>query len=143
MLVNDVLALDFMNDVDTIEAAFSDYYRTTILAETVIQGEMPPLSARPRRHFPWSDLLTNREDLDMSSEITSSNTMRQDSIANPATKNAGRRPDDCLDRCETAECRVCKSSARKTPGLSLISCALDRPLQGRIFPVAWIRSRRL
>jgi hypothetical protein len=43
----------------------------------------------------------------------------------------------------TAKCRVCKSSARKTPGLSLISYALDRPLQGRIFPVAWIRSRRL
>jgi hypothetical protein len=43
----------------------------------------------------------------------------------------------------TAKCRVCKSSARKTPGLSLISYALDRPLQGRFFPVAWIRSRRL
>ena len=66
MLVNDVFVLDFMNDVDTIEAAFSDYYRTTILAETVIQGEMSPLSARPRRHFPWSDFLTNRKDLDMS-----------------------------------------------------------------------------
>jgi hypothetical protein len=81
MLVNDVFVLDFMNDVDTIEAAFSDYYRTTILAETVNQGEMSPLSARSRRHFPWSDFLTNREDLDMSSEITSSNTMQQDSIA--------------------------------------------------------------
>lgn len=30
---HDVFVLDFMNDVDTIEAAFSDYYRTTILAE--------------------------------------------------------------------------------------------------------------
>ena len=30
---HDVFVLDFMNDIDTIEAAFSDYYRTTILAE--------------------------------------------------------------------------------------------------------------
>jgi hypothetical protein len=56
-------------------------YKPNEQAAVVIQGEMSSLSARPRRHFPWSDFLTNREDLDMSSEITSSNTMRQDSIA--------------------------------------------------------------
>jgi type I restriction enzyme R subunit len=30
---HDVFVLDFMNDADTIEQAFADYYRTTILAE--------------------------------------------------------------------------------------------------------------
>jgi len=30
---HDVFVLDFMNDVDTIQAAFRDYYRTTLLAE--------------------------------------------------------------------------------------------------------------
>lgn len=30
---HDVFVLDFMNDTDTIKAAFSDYYRTTILSE--------------------------------------------------------------------------------------------------------------
>ncbi len=30
---HDVFVLDFMNDVDTIQKAFADYYRTTILAE--------------------------------------------------------------------------------------------------------------
>jgi type I restriction enzyme R subunit len=30
---HDVFVLDFMNDADTIQAAFADYYRTTILAE--------------------------------------------------------------------------------------------------------------
>ncbi len=30
---HDVFVLDFMNDIDTIKEAFSDYYRTTILAE--------------------------------------------------------------------------------------------------------------
>jgi len=30
---HDVFVLDFMNDTDTIKEAFSDYYRTTILAE--------------------------------------------------------------------------------------------------------------
>jgi type I restriction enzyme R subunit len=32
-LKHDVFVLDFMNDVDTIQAAFADYYRTTILSE--------------------------------------------------------------------------------------------------------------
>jgi hypothetical protein len=52
-----------------------------VVNSSSFKGEMSPLSARLRRHFPWSDFLTNREDLDMSSEITSSNTMQQDSIA--------------------------------------------------------------
>ncbi|MEI6206305.1 MAG: type I restriction endonuclease subunit R [Desulfuromonadales bacterium] len=30
---HDVFVLDFMNDVDTIQAAFDDYYRTTVLSE--------------------------------------------------------------------------------------------------------------
>lgn len=30
---HDVFVLDFMNDVDTIQTAFSDYYRTTVLSE--------------------------------------------------------------------------------------------------------------
>ncbi len=30
---HDVFILDFMNDADTIQQAFADYYRTTILAE--------------------------------------------------------------------------------------------------------------
>jgi len=30
---HDVFVLDFMNDADTIQAAFSDYYRTTVLSE--------------------------------------------------------------------------------------------------------------
>ena len=30
---HDVIVLDFMNDVDTIQQAFADYYRTTILAD--------------------------------------------------------------------------------------------------------------
>jgi type I restriction enzyme R subunit len=32
-LKHDVFVLDFMNDVDTIQAGFADYYRTTILSE--------------------------------------------------------------------------------------------------------------
>jgi len=30
---HDVFVLDFMNDIDTIQSAFSDYYRTTVLSE--------------------------------------------------------------------------------------------------------------
>jgi len=42
---HDVFVLDFMNDVDTIEAAFSDYYRTTILAEETDPDKLHDLKA--------------------------------------------------------------------------------------------------
>jgi type I restriction enzyme, R subunit len=40
---HDVFVLDFMNDTDTIEQAFADYYRTTILS----RGDRPEQAARP------------------------------------------------------------------------------------------------
>jgi type I restriction enzyme, R subunit len=42
---HDVLVLDFMNDADTIEAAFSDYYRTTILAHETDPNKLHDLKA--------------------------------------------------------------------------------------------------
>ena len=42
---HDVLVLDFMNDADTIEEAFSDYYRTTILAEETDPNKLHDLKA--------------------------------------------------------------------------------------------------
>ena len=42
---HDVFVLDFMNDVDTIQAAFSDYYRTTILAEETDPDKLHDLEA--------------------------------------------------------------------------------------------------
>lgn len=42
---HDVFVLDFMNDVDTIETAFSDYYRTTILAEETDPNKLHDLKA--------------------------------------------------------------------------------------------------
>ena len=42
---HDVFVLDFMNDADTIEAAFSDYYRTTILAEETDPNKLHDLKA--------------------------------------------------------------------------------------------------
>jgi type I restriction enzyme R subunit len=42
---HDVFVLDFMNDADTIEAAFSDYYRTTILAEETDPDKLHDLKA--------------------------------------------------------------------------------------------------
>jgi type I restriction enzyme R subunit len=44
---HDVFVLDFMNDVDTIRAAFSDYYRTTILGEETDPDKL---------HDLWRDL---------------------------------------------------------------------------------------
>lgn len=42
---HDVFVLDFMNDADTIEVAFSDYYRTTILAEETDPNKLHDLKA--------------------------------------------------------------------------------------------------
>jgi type I restriction enzyme, R subunit len=42
---HDVFVLDFMNDVDTIQEAFADYYRTTILAEETDPNKLHDLKA--------------------------------------------------------------------------------------------------
>ena len=42
---HDVFVLDFMNDVDMIEQAFADYYRTTILAEETDPDKLHDLRA--------------------------------------------------------------------------------------------------
>jgi type I restriction enzyme, R subunit len=42
---HDVFVLDFMNDVDTIQEAFADYYRTTVLAEETDPNKLHDLRA--------------------------------------------------------------------------------------------------
>ncbi|TAK84274.1 MAG: type I restriction endonuclease subunit R [Betaproteobacteria bacterium] len=42
---HDVFVLDFMNDADTIQAAFADYYRTTVLAEETDPDKLHDLKA--------------------------------------------------------------------------------------------------
>jgi type I restriction enzyme R subunit len=42
---HDVFVLDFMNDVDTIQRSFADYYRTTILAEETDPNKLHDLKA--------------------------------------------------------------------------------------------------
>ena len=42
---HDVFVLDFMNDTDTIQEAFADYYRTTILAEETDPNKLHDLKA--------------------------------------------------------------------------------------------------
>lgn len=44
-LKHDVFVLDFMNDAETIEAAFADYYRTTILSEETDPNKLHDLKA--------------------------------------------------------------------------------------------------
>jgi len=43
---HDVFVLDFMNEADTIQEAFADYYRTTILAEETDPNKLHDLQAR-------------------------------------------------------------------------------------------------
>src|SRR4030095_7388589 len=42
---HDVFVLDFMNDSDTIQQAFADYYRTTVLAEETDPNKLHDLKA--------------------------------------------------------------------------------------------------
>jgi type I restriction enzyme, R subunit len=52
---HDVFVLDFMNDTDTIEHAFSDYYRTTILAEETDPDKLHDLKAALDGHQVYDD----------------------------------------------------------------------------------------
>jgi len=47
---HDVFVLDFMNDIDTIQQAFADYYRTTILAEETDPNKLHDLKAALDAH---------------------------------------------------------------------------------------------
>ncbi|HRY89638.1 MAG TPA: type I restriction endonuclease subunit R [Rubrivivax sp.] len=47
---HDVFVLDFMNDADTIQQAFADYYRTTILAEETDPNKLHDLKAALDAH---------------------------------------------------------------------------------------------
>jgi type I restriction enzyme R subunit len=52
---HDVFVLDFMNDSDTIQEAFSDYYRTTILAEETDPDKLHDLKAALNDHQIYTD----------------------------------------------------------------------------------------
>ena len=51
---HDVFVLDFMNDADTIQEAFADYYRTTILAEETDPNKLHDLKAAMDGHQVYS-----------------------------------------------------------------------------------------
>lgn len=51
---HDVFVLDFMNDADMIQAAFADYYRTTILAEETDPDKLHDLRAALDHHEVYS-----------------------------------------------------------------------------------------
>ncbi len=51
---HDVFVLDFMNDADTIQEAFADYYRTTILAEETDPNKLHDLKAALDGHQIYS-----------------------------------------------------------------------------------------
>ncbi|MFN8545031.1 MAG: type I restriction endonuclease subunit R [Candidatus Binatia bacterium] len=51
---HDVFVLDFMNDADTIQEAFADYYRTTVLAEETDPNKLHDLRAVLDRYQVYS-----------------------------------------------------------------------------------------
>ncbi len=55
---HDTFVLDFMNDADTIEAAFADYYRTTILSEETDPNKLHDLKAAldGRQVYAWPEV---------------------------------------------------------------------------------------
>ncbi len=52
---HDVFVLDFMNDADTIQVAFGDYYRTTILAAETDPNKLHDLKAALDGHQVYAD----------------------------------------------------------------------------------------
>ena len=57
---HDTFILDFMNDVDTIQAAFADYYRTTILSEATDPNKLHDLKADLDGYqvYAWADVVS-------------------------------------------------------------------------------------
>jgi type I restriction enzyme R subunit len=53
---HDVFVLDFMNDTDTIQKAFADYYRTTILSEETDPNKLHDLKAALDGYQVYSDI---------------------------------------------------------------------------------------
>src|SRR6202040_2760676 len=51
---HDVFVLDFMNDTETITAAFADYYRTTILSEETDPNKLHDLKTALDAHQVYS-----------------------------------------------------------------------------------------
>jgi len=56
---HDVFVLDFMNDTDTIQAAFSDYYRTTVLSEETDPNKLHDLQADVDGYEVYDDAQVN------------------------------------------------------------------------------------
>lgn len=52
---HDAFVLDFMNDADTVQDAFSDYYRTTILAEETDPNKLHDLKTELDRYQVYTD----------------------------------------------------------------------------------------
>jgi type I restriction enzyme R subunit len=53
---HDTFVLDFMNDADTIQAAFADYYRTTLLSEETDPNKLHDLKADLDNYQVYSDV---------------------------------------------------------------------------------------
>ncbi len=55
---HDTFVLDFMNDVDTIQAAFADYYRTTVLSEETDPNKLHDLKSALDGYqvYPWDQV---------------------------------------------------------------------------------------
>ncbi|MFO0824562.1 MAG: type I restriction endonuclease [Gemmataceae bacterium] len=90
---HDVFVLDFMNDTETIKAAFSDYYRTTILSEETDPNKLHDL----------------KNDLDAHQVYTPEQVDGQEAL--PSTFGADR---DKLDPILDARSRSTKPSWTKT-----------------------------
>ena len=57
---HDVFVLDFMNDADTIQEAFADYYRTTILSEETDPNKLHDLKAALDGYQVYADAEVDR-----------------------------------------------------------------------------------
>ena len=57
---HDVFVLDFVNDTDTIQAAFADYYRTTILSEETDPNTLHDLKAALDGYQVYTDAAINK-----------------------------------------------------------------------------------
>ena len=123
---HDVFVLDFMNDADTIQAAFADYYRTTILSEETDPNKLHDLKATLdgyQVYTPDADRAARRRCTSAAPTATSST--RSSTPASPSTTSSSTRTGRSTSRARPRRsCAPTASSRRscRTPTPSGRSC---------------------
>ena len=114
---HDVFVLDFMNDADTIQEAFADYYRTTILAEETDPNKLHDLKAALDGYQVYATAQIDAARRRCTSAApTATGSTRSSTPASPSTRSSSTRTGRWTSRARPRRsCAPTASSPRSCP----------------------------